>query len=187
LAAAALALDRRSELDAVVAKNRSKWINAIAKHTGKFELSEDIVQDGIVRALRFLPSFRGDCALSTWVFSIIINQSRQYFREPESRFQFIPINEFHLSFDGAEVAERQRLFEQVMVFVNRLPEREREAVRDYYLLDRWGGKSEPSWQKMRKFRGIQRVRRRLLEHQELCHAAIEIGLTEGEYPVDPDS
>lgn len=158
MAASAQAVDRMAELERIVAKNRQKWIQAIGKHSGKFELAEDLVQSGILQAIRYLSSFRGEASLSSWIFSIIINQARSEFRRPEYRFHEIEIDETISISDGTVDAERARLFQQMMVFVNRLPAHEREAVCDFYLRDRWGGHSEPTWQKTRKWRGIKRIR-----------------------------
>ncbi|MBQ4353444.1 MAG: sigma-70 family RNA polymerase sigma factor [Clostridia bacterium] len=42
--------------------------------------AEDIAQDAFIKAWRNLPSFRGDCSFSTWLFRITVNCARDAVR-----------------------------------------------------------------------------------------------------------
>lgn len=53
--------------------------------TGSHGDPEDVVQDVFVTAHRLLPSFRGDAALSTWLFRLTQNASRQHRRRSTRR------------------------------------------------------------------------------------------------------
>ncbi len=47
---------------------------------GNRDDAEDSLQETLVRAYRALPSFRGDCALATWLTRIALNTTRNWLR-----------------------------------------------------------------------------------------------------------
>jgi RNA polymerase sigma-70 factor, ECF subfamily len=47
--------------------------------------AEEVSQEAVLRALRGLPRFRGDCKFSTWLFQITINESRVRLRKDRRR------------------------------------------------------------------------------------------------------
>ena len=42
------------------------------------EDAEDIVQESLLKALRFLPRFRGDARIETWLHAIVVNTARDW-------------------------------------------------------------------------------------------------------------
>jgi len=44
------------------------------------EDAEDIVQESVLKALRFLPQFRGDARIDTWLHAIVVNTARDWLR-----------------------------------------------------------------------------------------------------------
>ena len=46
---------------------------------GNRDDAEDLVQEVLIRAYRFLPSFKGESLFKTWLISILDNQCRSYF------------------------------------------------------------------------------------------------------------
>lgn len=51
------------------------------------EDAEDIVQESVLKALRFLPRFRGDARIDTWLHAIVLNTARDCLRLRRQRAQ----------------------------------------------------------------------------------------------------
>ena len=70
--------------------------------------AEDLAQDALLRALRALPKFRGDCKVSTWVYRITINTWNNRVRSETRRglWKLLPLD-FLFSRDGEEDAGRE--------------------------------------------------------------------------------
>lgn len=51
------------------------------------EDAEDIVQESVMKALRFLPRFRGDARIDTWLHAIVVNTARDWLRLRRQRAQ----------------------------------------------------------------------------------------------------
>lgn len=49
--------------------------------------AEDIVQESVMKALRFLPRFRGDARIDTWLHTIVVNTARDWLRLRRQRAQ----------------------------------------------------------------------------------------------------
>jgi RNA polymerase sigma-70 factor (ECF subfamily) len=66
--------------------------------------AQDALQDGFVSAFRALPTFRGDCRLSTWLHRIVVNAALMKMRS-RRRFPEVPIDELLPAFqaDGHHV------------------------------------------------------------------------------------
>ncbi len=47
---------------------------------GKSEDGEDVAQDAFLKAWRSLPTFRGECAFTTWLYRITVNCARDHCR-----------------------------------------------------------------------------------------------------------
>lgn len=54
--------------------------------TGDHDLAETIVQDSFLKAYRARANFRGDCSVSTWLFTIAMNVTRDYQRLQKPHF-----------------------------------------------------------------------------------------------------
>ncbi len=66
-------------------KHAELVFNLALRLTGNRSDAEDLAQDALIRALRALPSFRGDSALSTWVYRITVNTWKNRVRAEKSR------------------------------------------------------------------------------------------------------
>jgi RNA polymerase sigma-70 factor (ECF subfamily) len=49
--------------------------------------AEDVVQESVLKALRFLPRFRGDARIDTWLHAIVVNTARDWLRLRRQRAQ----------------------------------------------------------------------------------------------------
>ena len=74
------------DIDALVRLYRPKLLRYVAFSIGDADLAESITQDAFLKAYRGRASFRGDCSVSTWLFSIANNLVRDHLRT--KKFQF---------------------------------------------------------------------------------------------------
>lgn len=91
--ASIIALDRQvsiiselDDIDALVRLYRPKLLRYVTFSIGDGDLAETITQDCFLKAYRNRASFRGDCSVSTWLFSIANNLVRDHLRT--KKFQF---------------------------------------------------------------------------------------------------
>ena len=78
-----------TELDDIEALDRiyrSRLLRFVAYSTGDQDLAETIVQDCLLKAYNARDSFRGDCAVYTWLAHIATNLVRDHLRT--RKFQF---------------------------------------------------------------------------------------------------
>jgi Sigma-70 region 2 len=61
-------------------------LRLVTLSTGDHDLAETIVQDCFLKAYRARESFRGDCSVSTWLFTIALNVTRDYQRLQKPHF-----------------------------------------------------------------------------------------------------
>lgn len=74
------------DIDALVRLYRPKLLRYVAFSLGDRDLAETITQDALLKAYNGRASFRGDCSVSTWLFSIAGNLIRDHLRT--KKFQF---------------------------------------------------------------------------------------------------
>ena len=97
---------------------------------------DDVVQDVFLAAFKGLKSFRGDCRLRSWLFTITINKCRHY-RRRCSRPRIVPIDEtapkLCLNEDAEMIAIDTESLERVRQAIRALPTKYREVVVLRYL------------------------------------------------------
>ena len=75
-------LTRRSQkgeidaFEALVEKYQKKMLNTAYRMIGDYEEACEVVQDAFLAAYRALSKFRGESRFSTWLYSIVINLSK---------------------------------------------------------------------------------------------------------------
>ena len=104
-------------------------------YTGNREAAEDCGQEAMIRIWRSLGSYRGDCALESWVYRIAANCCMDWLRK-KKRDQSVSMEPMvEQGFDPADTSpgtaeqvvakdERQRLREAISL----LPDEQREAL-----------------------------------------------------------
>jgi RNA polymerase sigma-70 factor (ECF subfamily) len=69
-----------------VAEHDRQKLLWIARHiTRDCSDAEDIVQDALLKAFKYLPQFRGDSQMGTWLCAIVKNAGRQWLRERKGK------------------------------------------------------------------------------------------------------
>ncbi len=79
-------LSELEDIDALMGLYRTRVLRYVTFSIGDADLAETITQDCFLKAYRNRESFRGDCAVSTWLFSIANNLIRDQLRT--KKFQF---------------------------------------------------------------------------------------------------
>jgi RNA polymerase sigma-70 factor (ECF subfamily) len=79
-------LSELDDIDSLVRLYRPRVLRYVTFSMGDPDLAETIVQDCFLKAWKGRDSFRGDCAVSTWLFSIANNLIRDTLRT--KKFQF---------------------------------------------------------------------------------------------------
>jgi RNA polymerase sigma-70 factor, ECF subfamily len=70
----------------LVSTHRARLLRLVTFSTGDLDLAETVVQDCFLKAYRARESFRGDCSVSTWLYTIALNVMRDYQRLQKPHF-----------------------------------------------------------------------------------------------------
>lgn len=103
----------------------SKQMLAVCyRYTGDMDTAYDVLHDGFIKIFTHF-TFRGECALGTWVTRVMVTQAIDYLRK-QQRFNRLVVTEEQLPdiADETEVAEAgSRLSEELLMkFVAELPD-----------------------------------------------------------------
>ena len=103
----------------------SKQMLAVCyRYTGDMDAAYDVLHDGFIKIFTHF-TFRGECALGTWVTRVMVTQAIDYLRK-QQRFTRLGVTEEQLPYiaDETEVAEAgSRLSEELLMnFVAELPD-----------------------------------------------------------------
>lgn len=82
--AALVALCKRGDLDAfeeLVKKHQKKMLNIAFRMTGSYEDACEVVQDSFVAAYRAIAQFGQRARFSTWLYTIVVNQTRNHLKK----------------------------------------------------------------------------------------------------------
>jgi RNA polymerase sigma-70 factor (ECF subfamily) len=123
---------RSLELDAVYRAHVqlvSRWVQRLG---GPLIDIEDVVHDVFLKVQRLLPEFRGDCALTTWLYSITANVVHHRRRKEWLR-RWLGTSEQASATSGHtpsvhEAFEQQEQVRLVYRLLDRLPERHRTIL-----------------------------------------------------------
>lgn len=70
---------------ALFCAHKCKIYSLCLRMTGNVTEAEDLTQDAFLQAFRKLSAFRGDSALSTWLYRVAVNTTLMHFRKIERR------------------------------------------------------------------------------------------------------
>ncbi len=72
--------------EALVEKYQKKMLNTAYRMIGNYEEACEVVQDAFLAAYRALKKFRGESKFSTWLYTIVINLSKNRLKKVKTRF-----------------------------------------------------------------------------------------------------
>ncbi len=119
----------RDAMAAIIENNQKKIFSLAYRMTGNREDALDIAQDTFVKAMTNIGKFRGDSSVSTWLYSIAANLSRDHLRKHANRFS-VPLEEAWICTgedSPLEIAEEKDRRELVRRAVGSLPPAMRAA------------------------------------------------------------
>jgi len=118
-------------MDALVDRHHAAVFRLCLGLIGDSDQAEDAVQETFVRALRALPSFRGDASFRTWLMTIARNEAVGELRRMKRRRQQ-PLREApELPSEEPDPATRTVVrdgVERIRAHLRELPEKQRLAV-----------------------------------------------------------
>ncbi len=127
----------------LVERHQKRMMNTAYRMIGDYEAASEVVQDAFVSAYRSIRKFRGESKFSTWLYSIVINLSKNRMKQPRSRFhrEGQSIDDPVETEDGQikndppsrepsalEQLERKEIQAQVQACINSLDEEYREVL-----------------------------------------------------------
>jgi RNA polymerase sigma-70 factor (ECF subfamily) len=71
--------------EALVEKHQKKMLNTAYRMIGNYEEACEVVQDAFFSAYKAMGKFRGESRFSTWLYSIVINLSKNRLRRMKTR------------------------------------------------------------------------------------------------------
>ena len=69
----------------LVEKYQKRMLNIAYRMIGDYEESCEVVQDAFLSAYRSIGKFRGEARFSTWLYSIVVNLSRNRIKQMKGR------------------------------------------------------------------------------------------------------
>jgi RNA polymerase sigma-70 factor (ECF subfamily) len=137
--AAAQAGDVEAFFELVQPHQRMLFVSAVAVVRNDAD-AEEVVQEAMLKALRYLGGFRGECKFSTWLVQIVVNEARMRLRK-ERRHLYESLDEDVETAEGdyiprewadwreipSESLQRKELREALKAACDSLPPRYREV------------------------------------------------------------
>jgi RNA polymerase sigma-70 factor (ECF subfamily) len=71
--------------EALVEKYQKKMLNVAYRMTGDYDEACEVVQDSFLAAYRSIKKFRGEARFSTWLYSIVLNLSKNRVKQIKAR------------------------------------------------------------------------------------------------------
>lgn len=93
-------------------------------------LSEDLVSETFISALKSLPKFRGDSGIRTWLFSIARHKWYDFLRKEKDHisFDYLTSNYFRAKTDVELLVINREVVEKIILILEKEPGRIRDIV-----------------------------------------------------------
>lgn len=124
------------KIDSILSVYRPRVTAFISKMTQDDSDLEDLVQETLIKVARGLENFRGDSALSTWIFTIASNVVNDYFRSRSPGMESFEEGKTVIasSSDGAlKRIDKKEMGDCVSSNISFLPEAYRRILITYYM------------------------------------------------------
>jgi len=115
----------------IFAKNRDRVYRLCCMYSGDSDLRKDLMQDIFVRVWENMGSFRGEAAMSTWIYRIALNTCLTYVRSLKKGLLVKPLPE---NFDVADMepnGDDEHNLNSFIPSVNACPVYERALIKLY--------------------------------------------------------
>ncbi len=136
-------------------KQNSRLIQSVASRlTRNPQLQEDIFQEVVIRVIRKINDFKGNCKFSTWLYRITVNVtfsmlSREDGHGKTTALDDVPEKALGLEQNIEEALDQKRVFREAVSVIMSMPKNNREVFSMFYFADaslgeiaRQTGKSE---------------------------------------------
>ena len=104
----------------------------LARYVGDPALTNDLLQETLIRIARGLPTFAGNASLKTWAFSIATRVAADHFRKPGNRANIVEFDESVELPDSDRTADQRLVVDEmndcVRQIIDSLPEDYRAAI-----------------------------------------------------------
>lgn len=118
--------ERRRQAFGRLVHEHAARIHGLAHRLGPPGEAEDLVQETFVRAWRGIHRFRREAELTTWMYRILVNVSRDRYRRRARKAGALEARQPPVD-PGAQASRRETL-DRVLEAVDQLPPRQREAL-----------------------------------------------------------
>jgi RNA polymerase sigma-70 factor (ECF subfamily) len=123
------------DFEHIVEQHQDMVFRTLARLTGERDGLEDMAQEVFLRLFKALPHFRGEAAVATFLYRIIVNVVNDEFSERKKARMMSPIEERELvssSVGAAVQVERAQLQDAVDAGLLELPARDRAILTLHY-------------------------------------------------------
>lgn len=111
--------------EALVNRHYETMFKFACKWSGSRRDAEDITQDACIKLARGLNSFKGDCAFTSWLYRVVINTGKDWYKKNNRHVpQEVDVEAVAPSSSGDD----QLYAKQVLDAVHNLPEKEKDAM-----------------------------------------------------------
>lgn len=110
-------------------ENHRELYNYLLRLTGDSLLSEDLLSETFLQAIRSIPSFRGDSSIKTWLFGVARNCWLQYLRKERPILGQEELLETYIFHSFEEETDRREKLSCLINQMNVLPDQTRQVLR----------------------------------------------------------
>jgi RNA polymerase sigma-70 factor (ECF subfamily) len=138
-------VDRRDQFEAMVKEHQAAVFRMLLRLTGSRDRVEDLAQEVFLRLFRGLEHFRGEAAISTYIYRIVVNVAQdEWKRRQKERAHTTSFDDpdagweerlAHRDPDAEHLLGRKELFAQVEAAMTALSDAERAVVVLYHQED----------------------------------------------------